>query len=75
MSIDEIRGFRNAQPFHPFTLLLNDGRLLRVELPQRIALAPDDRRIAVYQGDRLSLIEIEQVRIASAEEHPTGQKR
>ena len=68
MSIDEIRGFRNAQPFHPFTLLLNDGRLLRVELPQRIALAPDGRRIAVYQGSHLSLVAVDDVRLVQSEE-------
>ena len=40
MSLDEIRSYRNAQPFAPFELQLKDGRIIRVMRPERIALAP-----------------------------------
>ena len=73
MSIEEIRSFRNAEPFRPFTLLLRDGRLLRVALPLRIALAPDGRRLAVFDGPRLSMLTIDDVRIVSAEDHAASQ--
>ena len=68
MSIDDIRSFRNAQPFRPFTLLLRDGRVLHVELPLRIAFAPDGRRLAVFDGPRLSMLTIDDVRLASVED-------
>ncbi len=72
MSIEELRGYRNAEPFHPFTLLLHDGRLLQVERPLRIAFAPNGRRVAVFDGDKLNVLALEQIRSAAAEGHPSG---
>ena len=71
MSIDDIRSFRNAQPFRPFTLLLRDGRLIRVALPIRIALDPNGRSVAVFDGPHFNFIRLDEIRIASAEESTT----
>ena len=68
MSIEEIRSFRNAQPFRPFTLLLRDGRLLRVALPLRIALDPKGRSVAIFDGPHFNFVRLEEIRLASAEE-------
>ena len=40
MSIEDIRSLRNAKPFRPFEIVLRDGRVLPVALPERIAIAP-----------------------------------
>ena len=68
MSIEEIRSYRNAEPFRPFTLSLNDGRVLHVKLPLRIALAPDGQRVAVFDGPSFDLLKIEQICVAAPEE-------
>ena len=74
MTVDELRSYRYAQPFHPFTLTLHDGRALRVEQPLRIAFAPDGRRLAVFEGNRLSVLKIDEVRLASIGEHPRSEE-
>lgn len=66
MTVEEIRSYRNAQPFHPFTLLLTSGKLLRVDRPSGIALAPDGQRLAVFEGNQLNRLRIEQVRDVAA---------
>ncbi|HYR57628.1 MAG TPA: hypothetical protein VEO95_03320 [Chthoniobacteraceae bacterium] len=49
MSIEQIRSFRNAKPFRPFDVILNDGQALPVVRPERMAIAPWGR-IGVYVG-------------------------
>ena len=49
MSIEEIRSHRNAKPFRPFELVLQDGNVLHVAGPERIAIAPWGR-LCVYSG-------------------------
>jgi len=68
MTADEIRSYRNAKPFQPFTLLLQSGRLVHVELPVRIAIDPKGRSVAVFEGPDFHLVRIDEVRSAAAEE-------
>lgn len=58
MSIDEIRSFRNAQPFKPFDIVLRDGHRVHVALPERMALAPNGEKLGVYEGIMPTLVEV-----------------
>ena len=58
MSIDEIRAFRNATPFEPFDIVMNDGRILHVGLPIRIALSPTGRSVSVYAGPAVDTVPV-----------------
>jgi len=50
MEVQRIRELRLNRPFHPFTLLLKDGRRLTVELPYRLAISPKNGELA-YGSD------------------------
>ena len=58
MSIDEIRAFRNAQPFKPFDIILRNGTKVHVALPERMALAPNGRRLGVYEGIMPTVVDV-----------------
>jgi hypothetical protein len=68
MSIEEIRSFRNAKPFRPFTLLMDSGQLVRVELPERLALSFRGDRLSVFEGTTLRMLEVGRIRHMTAEE-------
>ena len=72
MSIDEIRKRRNAKPFSAFDILLSDGRMVHVERPSAIALAPSGKTIVVVDGDAFSLLEVGMIRDLSAGENARG---
>lgn len=51
MQIKELQSFYRAQPFRPFTVHLADGRGIRVEHPELMALSPTGRSAVVYGKD------------------------
>ena len=63
MSIEEIRTLRNRRPFQAFTIVMDDGRAVEVEQPERIALAPTGTEVSVFEGTKLSFLEIGRMRI------------
>lgn len=68
MTIEDIRKFRNVEPFRPFRLYLSDGRKFLVRHPENIGWSPTGQRLAVYEradaGDTISLEKI--VKVESA---------
>ena len=68
MSLDEIRGFRNAQPFRPFDLLLQGGRVVHVSDSKRIGIAPWGRLVIFENGLPHMLVanDVKQVRTQTA---------
>ena len=68
MTIEEIRKFRNAEPFRPFRLFLSDGRKFLVRHAENIGWSPSVQRLAVYEradaGDTIDLENI--VKVAPA---------
>jgi hypothetical protein len=63
MSIDDIRALRNAQPFMPFDIFTNDGRIVRVVKPHCIGFSGTGRIIGVYEdADTPIFIEVTEVR-------------
>lgn len=51
MTIDKIKAAYEARPFVPFTIHLADGRTLRVEHPEFMAMMPGGRAIIVVLDD------------------------
>jgi hypothetical protein len=61
MTVEEIRSFRNANPFRPFDIVMLDGKVIRVELPIRIALSPSGRLVSVFEGSDLSVLNVSRI--------------
>jgi hypothetical protein len=51
MQIRELQSVYRAQPFVPFVIHLADGRQVRVEHPELMALSPTGRSAVVYGKD------------------------
>jgi hypothetical protein len=51
MQINEIRKLYQAAPFRPFDIVLTNGRSLRVDHPEFMALSPTGRTIVVFESD------------------------
>jgi hypothetical protein len=50
MTADELRNVYGAEPFHPFTLHLADGRNVHVPHSEFIAISPRGRTAVVYSA-------------------------
>jgi hypothetical protein len=46
MDVKRIRELRLSRPFQPFTLILNDGRRLPVDVPYRLGISPKGGELA-----------------------------
>jgi hypothetical protein len=51
MAIDQLRSFRDAEPFQPFTIHLADSREVPVLNREFIMAAPSGRTVVVCQPD------------------------
>lgn len=51
MHVKELQSIYRSQPFRRFTLHLADGRGIRVEHPELMALSPTGRSAVVYGKD------------------------
>lgn len=51
MQSKELQSVYRAQPFRPFVIHLADGRRVRVEHPEFMALAPTGRSAVVFGKD------------------------
>jgi hypothetical protein len=71
MSIEEIRTLKHAKPFQPFDIVMNDGRVLRVALPERLAVSASGQTISVFDGPAADFLEVQ--RIAALRTHEVGQ--
>jgi hypothetical protein len=62
MTIEELRCFTRAQPFHPFLIHLSEGRAVPVDHPELIMVVPSGRTILVCQADEtIDIIDLPQV--------------
>lgn len=58
MEVNAIRETMHVRPFQPFRLRLADGRELIIRHPDFIAVAPNGRRVVVFdQEDAMSVLE------------------
>ena len=51
MTAEQLKVMREANPFHPFTIHLADGRSLAVPHRDFVAQSPSGRTIIVYRPD------------------------
>jgi hypothetical protein len=51
MTFEEIKRFYYAAPFRPFEIALTNGRQVRVDHPDFMALSPDEDTVVVYKSD------------------------
>jgi hypothetical protein len=51
VTIEKIRELCDAEPFRPFVIHFPDGRRIKVEHPDYVALAPSGRLVSVFQRD------------------------
>lgn len=61
MSIDDIRRLKHSQPFNPFNIVMKDDRIVWVSGPERIALSPTGKTVAVYEGSTVSFLEVTRI--------------
>jgi hypothetical protein len=73
MTIEQLRGTREANPFRPFTIHLADGRSLRVPHRDYLSTSPGGRTVIVYQaGEAFSIIDLLLVTKLAIEDAPTA---
>ena len=59
MTIERLRNVHQAQPFHPFTIHLADGRTLPVPHRDFLSHSPSGRTVIVYgDGDSFSIVDL-----------------
>ncbi|MEK6675861.1 MAG: hypothetical protein AABZ47_09425 [Planctomycetota bacterium] len=51
MTVDPLRRVHQTRPFQPFVMHLADGRTVRVEHPEFLALSPSGRTVIAYGLD------------------------
>jgi hypothetical protein len=51
VTFDEIKKLYYAAPFRAFEIVLTNGRQVRVDHPEFMALSPDEDTIVVYESD------------------------
>jgi hypothetical protein len=61
MSIEDIRSLKHTDPFRPFSIIMDDGRVVWVAGPERIALSPSGKTVAVYEGDAVSFFALQRM--------------
>ena len=74
MVIDRIRELRQAEPFSPFFVVLDDGRRLLVAERHHVGLAPDGSRFGVVTADGISLFRPEQLREVDVRQPSSGKQ-
>ena len=70
MTIADIRSLKHTEPFRPFNILMTDGRIVWVSGPERIALSPSGRTVAVYEGPAVSFLALQRMRELQANAAP-----
>jgi hypothetical protein len=74
MTTDRLKTLWKAEPFHPFTIHLADGRDIRVRHPELMTASPSGRTIVVFQPDN-SMNIFDLLLVTDFEVNPHGHKR
>jgi len=69
MTVEQLKNVIRAQPFHPFTIHMGDGRSFLVKHPEFVARSPSGRTITVYYDDESSSI-LDMLLVTELEVHP-----
>ena len=57
MSHQQILNYINAQPFHPFRLIMNSGRTLDVRHPEMVRVGRDYLMLFTFVSDSLNVLD------------------
>ena len=59
MKMSRLRELQQAEPFRPYTLVMADGRQLRVKHPEFVLLHPDKRTVVlVEESHRTHILDV-----------------
>ena len=72
MHADRIREAQKARPFHPYTLVLTDGRRLRVRRPEFVIVHPDNRTIVLVNEETGETHFLDRLHVADLVRNPIG---
>jgi hypothetical protein len=72
MTVEHLKSTLHAQPFHPFTIHMGDGRSFRVKHPDFVARSPSGRTVIVYGDDDSDSI-LDMLLVTELEVHPESQ--
>lgn len=61
MTLDEIRIWRNAEPFRPFQIDTTEGKSIYVGGKEKVGFAPDGTLVAVFEGNRFHSVPLSEV--------------
>jgi len=61
VSIEDIRALKRSEPFSPFNIVMKDGRVVWVGEPQRLALSPTGKTVAVAEGSAFSFLVVQRI--------------
>ena len=61
MTTEEIRHLRNSEPFQPFTMVLQNGRKLRIDFKDGITLSPSGKVVSVDVGSAFAFVDLPQI--------------
>ncbi|CAN5735104.1 hypothetical protein BH20VER1_BH20VER1_19580 [soil metagenome] len=70
MSIEDIRSLKHTAPFRPFNIVMDDGRVVWVSGPERIALSPSGKTVAVYEGSAVSFFALRRMQALQPDAAP-----
>ena len=63
MTAERIRQLRNAEPFQPFCICMNDGQNFEIQFPESIGISPrDDTVVVVVEVGDFNILVISQIR-------------
>ncbi|MBI3462919.1 MAG: hypothetical protein HY000_07635 [Planctomycetes bacterium] len=76
MTIEQLRTYRDAQPFRPFIMHLADGREIPVNHREFIMPSPSGRTVLVFQpDDTLNVVDLLLVTDLEIRSHRNGSKK
>lgn len=76
MTIEQLRNVHRAQPFHPFTIRVADGRSFHVPHPDFLSHSPTGRTVIVYDvGESFSILDLLLVTELEVHGAPQGQSQ
>ena len=71
MNLEELREARLQDPFQPFSIRLTDGRVLPVDLPERLGIGP---AFAILATENDAFVKLDPPMIESLVFKPNGKR-
>lgn len=72
--LEELRKYRNAMPFVPYTIHLRDGRLMHITDPYHVAFGGKGRLVVVYQENTDEFLSVDSRTISELSLDPVAKE-